>query len=259
MTHPLDDSRLKMDRAVEHANTLGKEISAWITRQGTTPPYRIEFNQYDTYLSFYIDSVDDFPKAWSLIAGDAFSNFRSALDFSAWQMVKAGSDPNPKREYEVSFPIQTDETKFPKSVKSHLPGVRPDHLAIVKKHQPYTFGKDTVRHPLAILAHLSRIDKHRRIALVLARNLQYSARVKRAVGWNIDRISGPGEPGRMVKTGTELFRLYGTPTHVPNIEVNVDFEGALTIAFEDGSIVMDTLSMMSSAVKIILDELTPLF
>ncbi len=36
-------------------------------------------------------------------------------------------------------------------------------------------------------------------------------------------------------------------------------EGGLTIAFEDGSVVMDTLNMMANSVKMILDELPPLF
>jgi hypothetical protein len=212
-----------------------------------------------TYLSFRIVSVDEFPKTWGLTAGDAFVNFRAALDYAAWQMVKAGSDPNPKREEAIYFPIQTDKGKFLEAVNLRLPGVRPEHLAVVERHQPYQLGSNAFRHPLSILADLSRIYKHRRIALVFARNLQYSARVKRIVGWKIDRVCDPAEPGRIARPGTELFRLYGTPTSDPKLEAEVDFQGALTIAFEDGSLVMDTLDMMAQAVATILDQLASHF
>jgi len=41
-----------------------------------------------------------------------------------------------------------------------------------------------------------------------------------------------------------------------DLEVNEDFEGVLTIAFGDESVVIETLSMTASAARMILEELT---
>lgn len=179
----------------------------------------------------------------------------------AWQMVAAGTKPQSKGE-NVFFPIQTDKTKFPQQVSLRLPGVRADHLAVVERHQPYHLGADAAAHPLQVLSDLSRHDKHRSIVLVLAKNLGYSGRIKRLVGWirtGPIEVPSRGRPS-IIKAGTELLRIPGRPApEYPHLEVDMDFEGATTIAFENGIVVMEAMNQFDGAVTTILNELTPLF
>lgn len=265
MTHPLDDARVKLARATHHSKALGTEIQVWTTRQGERPPFEIRFEENDAVnqLIFLIGRVDPLPSMWSLIVGDAIFNYRSALDYAAWQMVAAGTNPNPgpKVEEGIAFPIQMHEARFPEMVRRRLPGIRPDHLAVVKRHQPYSLGPDAAKHPLQVLSNLSRHDKHRGIVIVSAKNLNYSGRIRRLVGWRPGPIVVPPKDAPMIiKAGTELLRISGEPIPpFPHLEVDMDFEGATQVAFETGTIVMNALEQFAEAVTTILSELTPLF
>jgi len=264
MTHPLDDARAKLGRATHHSKTLGAEIQAWITRQGKLPPFEVDFEENDTVdqLIVHITRVSDLPPKWKLIVGDAVFNYRAALDYAAWQMVAAGTEPHPKGEDQISFPIHMYKPKFQNALRFRLPGIRADHLAVVKCHQPYRLGADAATHPLQFLSDLSRHDKHRGIAIVFAKTVRYSGRIMRLVGW---KQTGPMIiPSRshplIIKTGAELLRIPGEPTdEYPHLEMDMDFEGASQIAFENGIAVMETLSQFDGRVTTILNELWPLF
>ncbi len=103
--------------------------------------------------------VPDLPADFSAIVGDFFHNVRSALDHLAWQLVLLhGLEPTRK----TAFPIHQDA---PANGLRVLPGVGDDALTAIDELQPYNWnqcepGKSHLS-PLAVLASLNNIDKHR--------------------------------------------------------------------------------------------------
>ena len=63
--------------------------------------------------------VDPYPRAFSLMIGDAAHNIRAALDNLAFDIVK----PSPGKEKSVYFPICKTREKFRQSAPGMLPGV----------------------------------------------------------------------------------------------------------------------------------------
>ena len=116
------------------------------------------FNDEKGCMVFKVTEFEGLPARWSLVAGDALYNFRAALEYLAWHLVRAGMEPQPKNPRAVQFPIFTDKEVFDKSIKTRLPGVKPAHLEIVEKYQPYIGGQKTSPHPLSVLVELSNTD-----------------------------------------------------------------------------------------------------
>ena len=96
---------------------------------------------------------------WSLILGDVINNYRSALDYVAWQLASAklGRPPTDAEARDIQFPISSAPSNFPGRCRTHL---RPRDLATIGTFQPFRWKRPYL-HPLAALARLSNHDKHR--------------------------------------------------------------------------------------------------
>lgn len=106
-----------------------------------------------------LGDVPGLPEGFSAVVGDFFHNVRSALDHLAWQLVlRHGLEPTIK----TAFPILLEA---PANGLRVVPGVGHDALAAIEELQPYNWHPDEPEKnhlsPLAVLALLNNIDKHR--------------------------------------------------------------------------------------------------
>lgn len=150
----------KLARAASHLRTLKQEIPDFLNRHaheferafeddGTRHVVRLKINE-----SPFV--------TWSLIVGDFAQNLRAALDHLVWQLVVLNGR---KPKGRTAFPILLTEPTTPASRKkwrSQTLGISDEALAAIAAAQPYN-DSEPERHPLAVLHHLARVDRHRLI------------------------------------------------------------------------------------------------
>lgn len=222
----LDDIRIKLDRAKEHLDALNTEID----RFATTNPYPLHVVSYKG-----TNQVRDIvwlrkpPPRWSALAGDCVHNLRSALDHIVWSL--SGGDGMAPTHTE--FPIFKDENKYLDRTGKGDPargsglwkieGVQSFQArTAIRWLQPFR-GPDPTGHPLWILHELDRIDKHRRLHVV--------------VGWAYANLSRRGirdsselEPGwrQTYATQSPEYPAKTLPGQKPQVKMRYDL--ALRVA-----------------------------
>ena len=162
--------RLKLDRAREHLEELNPKIRAYVKRR----PYVIsdEREAEGEWMIVRWGDVREHPDpCWGVRAGEFFHNLRSALDNLVWQLVMAnGQEPGGHNQ----FPIYTDHPPGkPRKLLKEVPGatrvdemlfgVHADHVATIKRLQPY-LGLDEERNQrtaLGAVVLFNNIDKHK--------------------------------------------------------------------------------------------------
>jgi hypothetical protein len=88
----------KLDRAKKHVETLQRDIAAWPDRQPEPPiSFRKEFNPDLNCFLYFVGGIVAVPTEWSLLIGDALTNFRAALDYLAHDLVGRGDSTPPQR------------------------------------------------------------------------------------------------------------------------------------------------------------------
>lgn len=183
MAHPLADFRLKLNRANGHREALKREIEAWFEQR----PYGVIGKYKPGPPEQYVLSLRFFeppPQEWGLLIGEFAHNARSALDYLAWQLVKANGKL-PTRF--TQFPIIQSPFDWPgRQGAGRLRGASDRHIEMVERLQPYhrrdsldgaSFGRLTRWHPLPFLSFLSNEDKHR-VLVVTTTALQ-------SIGWDV--------------------------------------------------------------------------
>jgi hypothetical protein len=163
--HPLHGFRLKLNRAQSYAETLNREIEAWLKRH----PYTV-FGEYEPgppeqYL-FKIRFLEPVPPEWGLLLGDFVHNAHSALDHLAYQVVMLGNGGI--HQEQTAFPIIDAPCAWVEAADRRLKGASARHLGIIESFQPY-HRRDyqgwysiwgAIEDPLSILRRLSNVDKH---------------------------------------------------------------------------------------------------
>lgn len=109
---------------------------------------------------------------------------RSALDYLAFSLIERNpnvSSINPQWQRFCEFPLWADplkpgeRTPLPKAKFSKpLPGIADAPFAFIESVQPY-YRIGAVNNALRFLAHLSNIDKHRRLNLTRPRIRQFES------------------------------------------------------------------------------------
>ncbi len=241
----LVDAWGKLERAKHHADQLTVEFFEWGARNQPSTPI---LKTFDAEQGCYIYAVGDYPetpRAWSYIIGDALTNFRAAMDYLAWRLVKAGTDPNPKDENKVAFPVVHDEPAYAGQALRLLPGVIPMHHAIVKRYQPYQRPQDLRQnHPIARVSKLCRLEKHRSIVVAAFLSHQLNAEIPAKFPNFIEdrREARNVSTLRALVPGTELLRIYGRPTAEGlEPEVKVKWDGKFTLTFEETGLPVDVV------------------
>jgi hypothetical protein len=181
MTDALQSARTKLARANLHAGTAKREATRFIDKH-PSPPVEIKLKTelqaipIGALVDFDIvfgegPAFPDLPDSFSARFGDAIQNYRSALDHLAWQLVKHGTNPNPKNPTAVQFPIYANEGDFHSQLATRLPGVDRGPggpCKFIESRHRYEAGK--ARNDVLLqLMRLSNDDKHRSLhAMVTA-------------------------------------------------------------------------------------------
>jgi len=165
MRHPLDDARLKLERADLHLAELQPLVDGY--RRARDAPFRLVGKKHPdgwTVTRFNVTTAPD--RRWGLVAGDAIHNMRAALDYTVCELVKAN---NGKITKATAFPIFPDEPpEKDKRLENKIKGMDPDHAEAIRKMQPFA-DKDSERSQALLWASANDVgDKHHQLPAVLA-------------------------------------------------------------------------------------------
>jgi hypothetical protein len=168
---------------------------------------------------------------WSAVIGDILSNYRSALDYIAAQLVLSGGGQVTNR---TAFPIIDSPTaNWPSTSHERLGGAPSSAIDIIKLMQPYQPGNGGQLNALSLLRDLNNWDKHEalhttvHVALVSWWAISYSYRGVQTVGTETIH-SGPLKAGEPVGTWGLVSERGQQP------EVNRPLIVTYDIAFEGG-------------------------
>jgi hypothetical protein len=235
----LTGSRLKLARAEKHLNELQPEIRAYVERQ----PYRVadEPDIEGEWMVYRFAEIREYPDPrWGVRAGEFFHNLRSSLDNLVWQLVLVnGKDPGDHNQFPIYTKLPRSATlkrlkKVPGATRidDMLFGVHRDHVAAIKRLQPY-LGLDVNREhriALAALSDRNNIDKHRFVHPVVAVSEEGKGGVARHVGGPApSKIEVVYTVGSMYE-GAEVFRwriIGGTDETKVTVEGEVPYDIAV--------------------------------
>ena len=252
--------RVKSAWAKHHAEIVKTDIQRWVDEQSKNFTAVTIGKEYDDQKGCFVFKVTQFnplPIQWSLVIGDALHNYRAAFDYLAWHLVRAGSEPKPKNLRNVQFPISANSADFANAIKTRLPGVKPDHLVIVEKHQPY-HAQEVLLHPLSVLVELSNHDKHHELQGAFIRHFgKGEISFVGATDFDYERIEIPDSFKDYFYLGAELALVYGRITGpAPNARLSFHFSSS--ICLQNGIWVVDALDKIGETIGEIVNEVEPL-
>ncbi len=227
----LDGALAKIARAREHFDTLKEASEAGVKACAG----RAAVEDSGDWKIVRISMREAMPLRISAILGDLFHNLRSALDYVAWELVRAAGGKPGRRTY---FPIYPDKNDFRRDVtealernEGPLAGLTPGgpEWTLIESLQPYHASQPDILDPnflaawtsrLWLISAYSRVDKHRAMhACHLSRPAERS--IFDSLTWDGDLVESREidlmEP---MEDGTELARLRFDPSG-PEPEVNV--------------------------------------
>lgn len=243
--NPLHGSYRKIARAKEHFDALSGQIEAFRSRE----PYGwwTEFEDYadeEREYTVYADVRESPDADWGLIAGDMINNLRASLDHLAWRLA----DPA-LRNNNTGFPIYLTRAKFKKHAAQRIPGVSAPAWTLIEGAQPYHWAPTASNHPLAILKHLSNLDKHRALLPVaLARKHEHIV----SRGENVTKFTYlTSDP---IDDGAEVMRFVTIGEPADEVKVNAYLSFEVTI---EGRTLRDFESIFEFIGLSILDHFDP--
>ncbi|HEX3041960.1 MAG TPA: hypothetical protein VHP56_07735 [Solirubrobacterales bacterium] len=155
MPQGLEAVKWRLERADQHLATLYRERQAFFDQED-----RRIIGHFERDTSEYVFRVNGEPPdpRLGLIVGELGHHLRASLDNLLWQVVlfRGGS---PSRS--TQFPIYESRERYLSS-RRMLRGISTDDRAAIQAVQPYHLGPEAAHtHPLATIAWLNNIDKHR--------------------------------------------------------------------------------------------------
>jgi hypothetical protein len=157
--HPLDGSKLKIERAGEHLERLDELVRSYL--RNNPKLISVEFNPQNLFNIYRYKPLEELPIAISLLAGDAINNLRSSLEHLAWQLALTNVvNPSDK----TGFPIlRRPNVHVFNQMTADIPS---EARKIIEGTQPYHRGKGAEDDPLWRLHALWTIEKHRHITII---------------------------------------------------------------------------------------------
>lgn len=147
---PLEESRLKIERARYHLAQLEREISSFLAQR----PFRVVLETRSDGRFAWTFRIKPIPKEFSAIIGDVVHNLRAALDLAACDLVRL----NKQSDKDVYFPFAKDATELEKMIKArHIDRAGSDIVELVQALKPYKGGNTKLR----AIHDLDISDKHR--------------------------------------------------------------------------------------------------
>lgn len=262
MARALDGARQKLAWGRHHAKLFDQETQRLYGPKGNAP-FTIdkEFDPKKGCFRVRVKTINEDTGNLPLILGDAFHNFRSALDHVAWQLARRQQGRIPRSM--VSFPIAPTRQRFHSpTVWTQLWEIGPRERETIENLQPYrqVFTGDVV-HALALLSARNNQDKHRLLHVVNLANNEMSVDT---FGPKNCEVLGfellPGIVNRPLKPKMELFRIMVRVTgDDPNVGLHM--RGGAKIALDDGSGVglHTRLEFIAKAVDNVIRSFEPVF
>lgn len=254
MPHPLDGCWAKLHRAKEHADTLRGEIDRHAKEVVVQP----RFDPHRGKFALEIVHVPELPIRWGAIIGDALHNFRSALDYLAYEMVRLS-----RKTYwpDTQFPIvdSPDGYASNRRFQRFMERLTPELRAAVEWAQGYSRGYYHAPrwHILAVLRDLSNIDKHRLLlGTLLASDEHADARV--TFQRHIKSIRFSYLVGVPLEPGAALLSADVTLSG-PEPEMQVDYNFSPYVSFAIGGNATKILDKMGAFVLETVREIEPFF
>jgi hypothetical protein len=228
MADRLDGAREKVRRAQAHLYEIEVTINAFFNTAYESTVFEDDPETGEKF--FVLHELRRPDPSVALLIGDFLNNARSALDHTAFQLVKHPIAPGGRRcpDNRIAFPICDDPAIF-ESSKGRIRGTAPGVEAVVESLQPYPQRTSPVTFQpsyLALLRDLNDWDKHRLIHVV-------ESRFGGAGFLNYEFIEtwSAHDPGPL-KAPAELARYKTRPGVDPNVDVG--FNLTSEVAFEDG-------------------------
>lgn len=162
----IEDRLFRADENLDELKTLLREHFA-------SDAFRIsgEFDPNDNRGIRTVGVVVTPPIRVFTLIGDILHEYRSALDWLAWQLVQehGAGEPGENTRWPI-LPVRPTPRKKGPNRGEHPPphvagGVSDAALAIIDDAQPYQWDDAYAAHPLYILNWLNNRDKHRHIAI----------------------------------------------------------------------------------------------
>ena len=267
-----DDPYAKFRRAGVYLHALHDGIAAFVKSE----PYDIIPKlDSDGWQRGRFHVIRTPPDDFALLVGDFIQNLRAALDHSVYALATTKTE-------RTEYPIHLQKDQYcrpvdPANPKSSpreiaLAHVSDDYRAIIDASQPYNRGnvKTARQDPLAILAWLSNVDKHRLVhpafhrqhgppRILVERGRLSDIRIRRDIPLN-----------QPVSEGTVVFAW--RPKAGKELDVDVNVYVRFTVAFSEGAFdyvqlediwnyvngVIDTLRAVSEGRSVRLDTTWPL-
>jgi len=161
--HPLDGAYQRVNRASEHLLDLKQRINILLQedfKRATKETQFIRLERGASPVPFLVFSFTPKlpPAICSIIVGEIIYNLRAALDYLVYELACFDSKQDVKR---TQFPIERSEKAFERRKGKYLRGVSPEHVAAIKRLQPFN-GCDWTKRLNAI----SNPDKHRKLSFL---------------------------------------------------------------------------------------------
>jgi hypothetical protein len=247
MPGDIESVRLKIKRAKEHIYDLDAKRVAFLDSGAYCAPAK-----YDPHCSQTVYRVTKYtpvPPYFSLIAGDAIHNLRTALDYLAWQL---SASPDAMTCFPICETPEEHETAMRSRKVKSVPEKAKEAMRLLK---PYKGGNNAFwqlhrldiadKHHL-LLANVGHVDKWRV-------NMESSFDELHEIwpGFAMPSVMDVRPFVKIVpvfKQGDELFRLTG------NTEVNKDIEVAFNITFRQSEIpesepIIETLQRFADLIE----------
>ncbi len=217
----LGDAFLRLERAGVHLAEVKTRIDRYIEAQKDTVTAEVE----DGLPQITFEGGEPPPRMLSIVIGDTIQNLRTALDYLLYALAWLDSGGHQPK---TQFPIESRSEGFKGRRSTYLKGVSDEHVAAIKRLQPFSGTKWS-----GVLAFASNQDKHWALHLaVLYGEVRFS--IEAPVG---DTGKGPALPSK------------------------VEMDGDLTIdvAFPGGALVMKSLEILEAEVRGVLESFKPEF
>jgi hypothetical protein len=226
VTRTLDACRLKLARAYEQGEALGREFRAFLARNPYGEVQEFDSDTSECVFSYFV--FEEPPPIFGILIGEFVHSVSSALEQLVWQLVIL--DGGVPEEGATGFPIFTEEPKYRKRAPRMIRGMSAVHKADIEGAQPYN-APNPLFEPLALLRDLWNQDKHRLLTTTMAIPGYIALQFKPFR--DVDAILGvEGFPGAL-EHGAPLARVKVSASG-PNPKVVMDGQTEVRIAFAEG-------------------------
>ncbi len=263
----LDDAWAKLERAEGHVDSLRIAVGRFADGQEHPIETRRHFDPERSVMSY--TAWPGLPDDAGLIVGNAVSDFRSALNYAAWQLAidHLGREPDETQAPSIQFPMIDKAKGHSWPSHPHRKFMSDTAADVVKKFQPFQLEAglpDTLSSPLTVLRELSNHDKHRAIqvaafgAFVVRGTIPHESTLR-------DCRYAPGEQNVLelpdpepLRDGSEVANLFVIPTGShPDVDLQAQVVGKAVFGKPNWDL-MPSLDAIGATCTEILSELEPL-